>query len=176
VWAAPTRSGHIGSSSLKRQHKQVFKTLAEQAQENNQKPICKFVLYSLRHAFLTRLGESGCDAWTLARIAGHSEIRISARYVHPSEDAVFNAMSRPGGHETGHNQLQTAAKCAKAASSIKAKEKFGGRGRDRTGDPLLAKRKLATCDVWRRTAAHCDSLVFMRPYCQWTRATVCDPR
>jgi hypothetical protein len=24
-------------------------------------------LYSLRHTFLTRLGESGCDAWTLAR-------------------------------------------------------------------------------------------------------------
>ena len=33
---------------------------------------------------LTRLGESGCDVWTLARIAGHSNIRISQRYVHPS--------------------------------------------------------------------------------------------
>lgn len=53
-----------------------------------------FVLYSLRHTFLTRLGESGCDAWTLARIAGHASITISARYVHPSEDAVLDAMSR----------------------------------------------------------------------------------
>jgi len=26
--------------------------------------------------FLSRLGESGCDAWTLARIAGHSESRF----------------------------------------------------------------------------------------------------
>ncbi len=42
-----------------------------------------FVLYSLRHAFLTRLGQSGCDVWTL-RVAGHSSIAISARYVHPS--------------------------------------------------------------------------------------------
>src|SRR5260370_38094686 len=107
VWDAPTRSGHMESSSLKRQHKQVFKTLAALAQENNQKPFRKFVLYSLRHTFLTRLGESGCDAWTLARIAGHSDIRISAHYVHPSEDAVFNAMSRLGGHKTGHNQLQS---------------------------------------------------------------------
>jgi integrase len=106
AWAAPTRSGHIESSSLKRQHKQVFKTLADQAQENNQKPIRRFVLYSLRHTFLTRLGESGCDAWTLARIAGHGDIRISARYVHPSEDAVLTAMSRLGGHKIGHSDNQ----------------------------------------------------------------------
>jgi Phage integrase family len=53
-----------------------------------------FVLYALRHTFLTRLGEAGCDAWTLARIAGHSSIAMSARYVHPSEDLVMNVFSR----------------------------------------------------------------------------------
>ena len=63
-----------------------------------------FVLYSMRHTFLTRLGESGCDVWTLARIAGHSSIAISARYVHPSEDAVLNAISRLSGHKIGHNK------------------------------------------------------------------------
>jgi integrase len=63
-----------------------------------------FVIYSFRHTFLTRLGESGCDAWTLARIAGHSNIAISQRYVHPSEDAVLSAMSRLSGHKTGHNE------------------------------------------------------------------------
>ena len=31
---------------------------------------------------------------TLARIAGHSSIAMSMRYVHPSENAVLNAMSR----------------------------------------------------------------------------------
>jgi len=106
VWAAPTRSGHMESSSLKRQHRQVFKTLAELAKKNNQKPVRRFVLYSLRHTFLTRLGESGCDTWTLARIAGHSDIRISSRYVHPSEDAVLTAMSRLGGHKIGHSDNQ----------------------------------------------------------------------
>ncbi len=65
-----------------------------------------FVLYSLRHTFLTRLGESGCDSWTLARIAGHSSVAISARYVHPSEDKVLEAISRLGGHNSGHNQLE----------------------------------------------------------------------
>ena len=66
-----------------------------------------FVLYSMRHTFLTRLGESGCDVWTLARIAGHSSIAISARYVHPSEDAVLTAISRLGGHKAIQQDSQT---------------------------------------------------------------------
>jgi hypothetical protein len=41
--------------------------------------------------------------WTLARIAGHSSIAISARYVHPSEDAVLDAMARLSGHNSGHS-------------------------------------------------------------------------
>jgi integrase len=64
------------------------------------------VLYSLRHTFLTRLGESGCDAWTLARIAGHSNVSMSSRYVHPSEETVLSAMARLGGHKIGHNENQ----------------------------------------------------------------------
>jgi integrase len=103
--SAPTRSGHVESSSLKKQHAKTFRTMAEQAALHNVKPVRQFVLYSLRHTFLTRLGESGCDAWTLARLAGHSSITISARYVHPSEDAVLNAMSRLGGHKIGHTLM-----------------------------------------------------------------------
>ena len=96
IWPAPTRSGHLEPSSLKKQH---LKAVAA----SNVRPV---VLYSLRHTFLTRLGESGCDTWTLARIAGHSSITISARYVHPSEDAVLDAMSRLGGHKIGHSENQ----------------------------------------------------------------------
>ena len=64
------------------------------------------MLYTLRHTFLTRLGESGCDVWTLARIAGHSSIAMSARYVHPSADRVLNAIGFLGRHKTGHNDEQ----------------------------------------------------------------------
>lgn len=102
IWPAQTRSRHLESSSLKKQHARTFKTLSEEAKKSDAKPVRKFVLYSLRHTFLTRLGESGCDAWTLARIAGHSSIAMSTRYVHPSEDAVFTAMERLGGHKIGH--------------------------------------------------------------------------
>jgi integrase len=55
--------------------------------------IASFVLYTLRHTFLTRLGSSGCNVWTLARIAGHSSIQMSSRYVHPSEDSVLDALT-----------------------------------------------------------------------------------
>lgn len=85
-------------SVIRKQHANTFDTIAVQAKENELKPIHPFVLYSLRHTFLTRLGKSGCDAWTLARIAGHSSIGVSSQYVHPSEDAVLAAMSRLGGH------------------------------------------------------------------------------
>ena len=95
VWRAPTESGHINHSSLKKSHQKALKMSG----------VRPFVLYSLRHTFLTRLGASGCDAWTLARIAGHSSIAISSRYVHPSEDAILDAMSRLGGHNSGHRQI-----------------------------------------------------------------------
>lgn len=104
IWPAPTRSGHVEVSSLRKQHAKAFELVAKEAAKNNVKPVRPFVLYSLRHTFLTRLGESGCDVWTLARIAGHSQIGISSRYVHPSEEAMFAAMSRLGGHKIGHNE------------------------------------------------------------------------
>ncbi len=106
VWPAPTRSGHVEPSSVRKHHSQAFATIAEEAAKRDQKPVRPFVLYSLRHTFLTRLGQSGCDVWTLARVAGHSTIGISARYVHPSEDAVLDAISRLGGHKIGHSQNQ----------------------------------------------------------------------
>jgi integrase len=97
VWPAETKDGHINHNSLKLQHKKALK-LAK---------IRPFEVYSIRHTFLTRLGESGCDAWTLARIAGHSNISISQRYVHPSEDTVLNALSRLSGHNFGHSDKNT---------------------------------------------------------------------
>jgi integrase len=93
----------VESSSLKKQHAKTFSKVNEQAAKNREKGVRPFVLYSLRHTFLTRLGESGCGAWTLSRIAGHSNVSMSSRYVHPSEDSVLNAMSNLGGHNIGHS-------------------------------------------------------------------------
>jgi len=94
IWSAPTRSGHVESFSLRKQHQNALRT----------SKVRPFVLYSLRHSFLTRLAESGCDVWTLSRIAGHASLTMSQRYIHPSQDAVLDAIARLGGHKIGHNE------------------------------------------------------------------------
>jgi integrase len=65
---------------------------------------CKrFEIYCLRHSALTMLAESGCDAFTLARIAGHCSITITQRYCHPQADAIERAFGNlAGGHRIGH--------------------------------------------------------------------------
>lgn len=53
-----------------------------------------FVIHSLRHTMLTRLGEAGADPFTIMRIAGHSSVTVSQRYVHPSPEAMERAFER----------------------------------------------------------------------------------
>ena len=120
VWPAPSQSGHIDHCSLKKQHNKAVK-LAK---------VSPFVLYNLRHTFLTRLGESGCDAWTLARIAGHSSIAMSSRYVHPSEDAILAAVSRLTGHNFRHSDNV-------AVSELTEK---GGQDVEQQGEKWCARR------------------------------------
>lgn len=50
------------------------------------------VLHSCRHTFLTRLGEAGADAFTIQKLAGHSSITMSQRYVHPTPERLERAI------------------------------------------------------------------------------------
>ena len=43
---------------------------------------------------LTRLGEAGADAFTIMRIAGHSSVTTSQRYVHPIPEGLERAFER----------------------------------------------------------------------------------
>jgi len=83
IWPAPTKEGHVNHSTVKKQHRNALKT----------SKVTPFVLYSARHTFLTRLGASGCDVWTLMRIAGHSSISMSMRYVHPHAETIDRAFA-----------------------------------------------------------------------------------
>ena len=47
-----------------------------------------------RHTYLTRLGESNSDASTIKKLAVHSSIVTSQRYVHPTDDRVEDAITR----------------------------------------------------------------------------------
>jgi integrase len=53
-----------------------------------------FVLHSLRHTCLTRLGEAGADAFTIMKLAGHSSVTVSQRYVHPTPESMERAFDR----------------------------------------------------------------------------------
>jgi len=84
----------------------VFPVTADTLQHHHQDLRVKlgfdqdFVIHSLRHTMLTRLGESGADAFTIKRIAGHSSssITISERYVHPTPEHVERTFERFEGH------------------------------------------------------------------------------
>jgi len=134
IWPAPTKSGHVEPSTLKKQHRNALK----------ESKLSPFVLYSLRHTFLTRLGASGCDVWTLARIAGHSSIAMSYRYVHPSEDRVLDAMTMfLGGHKTGHTEHNEAEpEPEQLSESFEDDGLTGGQCRTRTCDLLLVRQAL----------------------------------
>ena len=52
------------------------------------------VIHSCRHTFCTRLGEAGADAFIIQRLAGHSSILISQRYVHPTPERMESAVEK----------------------------------------------------------------------------------
>lgn len=90
VFPAKTKSGHV--DSLKSQHRKALKVSGLALPKGS--PLEGVVLYSLRHTFLTRLGESNADAFTIQRIAGHSNIATSAKYVHPTDERLEGAFTR----------------------------------------------------------------------------------
>jgi integrase len=53
-----------------------------------------FVVHSLRHTMLTRLGASGADAFSIKRIAGHSSVTVSEKYIHPTPESLELAFQR----------------------------------------------------------------------------------
>jgi hypothetical protein len=72
--------------SLDHQHEEVRDDTLKWSKE--------FVLHSLRHTMLTRLGEAGADAFTIMKIAGHSSVTVSQRYVHPTPKGMERAFER----------------------------------------------------------------------------------
>jgi integrase len=101
VFPAPTRSGHIEKSSLKKLHPKAWR-LAK---------VTDFPLYTFRHTCLTRWA-AYMDPYTLGYLAGHSDFATTRRYVHPQAHTILEAIERArnaqGGHKTGHRS-ETAA-------------------------------------------------------------------
>lgn len=79
-------------TSLNHLHSRVREPIVEGKRLQAFSP--EFVLHGLRHTFLTRLGEAGTDAFTIMRLAGHSSVVVSQRYVHPTLDSCETAFER----------------------------------------------------------------------------------
>lgn len=74
----PSREGHFNGDAAKSRHDRAL----------NMSGVQRFEPYVLRHTALTKLAAKGADAYTLARIAGHSSIVMTMRYIHPQADAI----------------------------------------------------------------------------------------
>jgi integrase len=94
VFQSASRCGHFEGGTAKGHHARALKRANEEAKKDKQPELKPFEPYCLRHTALTRLAESGCDAFTLARIAGHSSITITQRYCHPQADAIERAFAK----------------------------------------------------------------------------------
>jgi len=70
--------------TLENQHARVRKALG----------LRECVIHSFRHTFGTRFGEAGADAFTIMRAMGHSSVKVSQKYVHPTAGMTERAFER----------------------------------------------------------------------------------
>jgi integrase len=88
-WIFPSSSecGHFNGDVAKDQHRKALTDSGVEA----------FVPYTLRHTALTNLGQkAGGDVFVLAKIAGHSSITVTQRYIHPQAEAINRVFSQVG--------------------------------------------------------------------------------
>jgi integrase len=144
VFPAPMKSGHMESSTLKKQHakaiQEATKILRKQTGRDDVS-FQGFELYTLRHTCLTRWAPH-MDPWTLAYLAGHRDMNITKRYVHPQEQTIRAAMDRArgvgSGHTFGHTaQSLTPGKTAAGSQPLEGEELSGAPGETRTPDLLV---------------------------------------
>ncbi|MGO9650025.1 MAG: tyrosine-type recombinase/integrase [Terriglobales bacterium] len=117
VFPSSARYGHLEQGTAKTQHSAaIAKANAETVKANAKRvaagekplplPLPAFEPYVMRHTALTAMSPF-CDAFTLARIAGHSSITITQRYCHPLGDAVEAAFLKFGSRvvtDGGHHE------------------------------------------------------------------------
>jgi hypothetical protein len=76
---------------------------------------------------LTKLGEAGANAFTIMKIAGHSSVTVSQRYVHPTPEGLERAFER--------------LEALKATKSEEAVLEAKGEAINASGVPTVRKRR-----------------------------------
>jgi hypothetical protein len=106
-----------------------------------------FELYPLSHTCLPRWAPH-IDPWTLAYLAGHRDMNIPKRYLHPQERTIRAAMEKArvaeDGARFGHTgEKPTLAKAAGGSTAPSGQRGLGGApGEIRTPDLLVRSQTL----------------------------------
>ena len=59
-----------------------------------------FHFHDLRHTFATRLAQKGVDIYTISKLLGHKDIRMTQRYSHHSPESLRDGIQALA---SGHN-------------------------------------------------------------------------
>jgi hypothetical protein len=114
------------------------KVANDPAKKNGARELMSFQPYILRHTALTQLVRTGYDAFTLARIAGHSSITITQRYIHPQADAIeraFAPLAAPPATSSGaqkSEQVGTNLGTGSEGAELETLQVIGAKGGTRT--------------------------------------------
>jgi integrase len=83
IFPGAGRTGHV--AYLRKQHARAVRRAGISP---------AFRMYDLRHTFATRAAQAGVPIPVLAAILGHSDVRMTMRYIHPQEDAMRAAIAK----------------------------------------------------------------------------------
>ena len=87
VFPSTSQTGHFDANAAKDQHRRALKA----------SDVKRFEPYCLRHTALTRFAEKLKDPFAVMKIAGHSTISMTQRYIHYQPDAVDRAFDQREG-------------------------------------------------------------------------------
>ncbi len=136
AWVFPGEADQsaILGTSLDHQHDDVRTTLRLPKD---------FVIHSLRHTMLTRLGEAGADAFSIMKIAGHSSVTVSQRYVHPTPEGMDRAFERLESlNAAKFQEAEIEAKEAAGGSKIPAISTTVQKGRSTKSPQIIDKKRM----------------------------------
>lgn len=121
LFPAQTKSGHVEPSTLRKQHAKVLAAAK----------VAPFETYTLRHTCLTRWAK-WMDPYTLHKVAGHTDMKTTMRYVHPSDTDMDESIIRArGGHSSGHSaQIAVSGAGDKSPQLIESEWVSGAGGGD----------------------------------------------
>jgi integrase len=84
VFPSTSQTGHFDANAAKDQHKRAL----------NSSEVNRFEPYCLRHTALTRFAERLKDPFAVMKIAGHSTISMTQRYIHYQPEMVDRAFDQ----------------------------------------------------------------------------------